>query len=116
MAASPASAPIFSSSPLSEIAKTRCIAVPSLRRDPNGSFAAHAGQAGDRLREPGRVVLEHQHVDAIEDLLDPLRVERLALGEQDLLGRGGLGPLVAVEQLLVQLLPRTATDALDRAV
>ena len=71
------------------------------------------GQVGDLRGEPGGVALQHEQVDLGEHLLHDLRRERLALCPQDLLGGGRPRALVAVEQLLVQLLPRPAPDLLD---
>src|SRR3954452_6575284 len=78
--------------------------------------AADLGQLRHPRREPGRVALERKQPDRVEDPGDQGGVERLALGEHDLLGRRGLWALIAVEELLVELLAGTATDELDRDV
>ena len=63
-----------------------------------------ARELGDLRGQAGRVPLEHEQPDLVEHRLHRLRRERLPLGQHDLLGRRRLWLLVAVEQLLVQLL------------
>ena len=49
-------------------------------------------------------------------VLDPGRIERLAVGAEDLLRRSRLRALVGVEQFLVELLAGPGADDLDRDV
>ena len=73
----------------------------SVRSDgsaPRAGAARPGGRADERRhlgRQPGGVALEHEQPDLVEHRLDRLGVERLALGEQDLLGGRRLRALVA---------------------
>jgi hypothetical protein len=62
-------------------------------------------QLGDLGGQAGGVALQRQQPDLIEEVRGELRVDRLALGEDDLLRARGLRPLVVVEQLLVSFSP-----------
>src|ERR1700733_14513322 len=138
-AANPASAPTDEMKWCTERANgIVCISrAPSLRREAGESgiclaglvgLAGGAGLASGAVREArtrqlrhvlgerGRIALEHEQVDLAEDVLDGLRVERLPGGPQDLLGGRRLRALVRVEQVLVELLPGTGADDLDRDV
>src|SRR3954447_22054510 len=75
---------------------------------------ALARQPGDHRCQAGGVARVDQVLDHRERLVDPGRVERLALGREDLLRWRRLGPLAGVEQLLVDLLAGAAPDDLDR--
>jgi hypothetical protein len=88
------------------------------RRIARGRFvlvglARLARELGDLCRKARGVSFEDQQADLVEHRLDLGDPERLALGPQDLLGLGRPRALVAVEQLLVELLAGAAADDLD---
>jgi hypothetical protein len=61
----------------------------------------------------GGVALEHEQRDLIEHRLHDRGIERVAAGERDLVGGRGLGALVGVEEVLVELLAGAPADDLD---
>ena len=62
-----------------------------------GLLTADIRQPRDVIRQACGVSLEDQQVQLREDLADPGGVQRLAVGAHDLLGTGGLTPLVRVQ-------------------
>ena len=69
-------------------------------------------ELGDLRRETGGIALEDEQADLGEHRLDGRHGQRLALGQQDLLGARRPRSLVGVEELLVDLLSRPAADDL----
>jgi hypothetical protein len=60
-----------------------------------------------------RVAFQHEQIYVIEGLLDPIRIERLTLGQMDLLGGRRLLALVRVEEDLMEFLAGTGSGDLD---
>src|SRR5260221_12531427 len=86
------------------------------RRALLGGQNSLAAGLGDGGREARRIAAVDDVLDARERLVDPVRVERRALGRDDLVRARRLGPLVGVVEVLVDLLARARTDDLDRDV
>ena len=82
-----------------------------LRRAVRGSFddcrptTCKLGHSGG---QPGGIALGDEQRDLVEDVLDPRRIDDRPGRAHDLRRGRRLGPLVAVEQLFVQLLARCA--------
>src|SRR5450755_1595831 len=74
---------------------------------------ARAGQVRHVFRQRGRVTFQDEQVDLRERSLHPLGIKRVVAGALDPRRRRGLGVLVDVEQLLVELLPWLVADDLD---
>ena len=70
-------------------------------------------ELADLGRQAGRIALEHEQRDLVEHRLHGGGIERIAARERDLVGGRGLGALEGVEQVLVQLLARSAAHDLD---
>src|SRR5919109_193721 len=123
-AATPAYAPYCSTLSWSE--RAAASAVMNWFMLGNGSYGGRLPRiGGHRLtdrervhvgRQAGRVALEDEEGDLVEHRIGGGRVERLALGEHDLLGGRRLLELVGVEEVLVKLLAGTPPDLLDRDV
>ena len=69
------------------------------------------GELRHPVGESGGVPLQHEQVDLSERPLDPCWVEAFTLRAQDLLSRRRLGPLLWLEQILVELIPGASADA-----
>src|SRR4051794_23166043 len=113
MAAMPAYAPTCS---INRTASTDPTLLGVAERNRGVRHPAPLRQHRHHCRKALGVARVHELLDLGERLLDPLRVERRALRNEDPVLAGRARPLVAVEQLLVQLLAWPAADDLDRHV
>src|SRR5947209_10025133 len=106
IAANPASAPVDETNLWIEMASgIDPMGGLSLRGDPGARRIRRepsCGQLRHAFRQPCGVPLKSEEVDLRERLLDPRWIERVAVGADDLLRRGGLRPLVGVEQILME--------------
>src|SRR5438105_3463785 len=88
----------------------------SLRGDAGARSRPRGRQLGHLVRQRRGIALEYEQVDLAEGVLDPARLERRALGAQDLLGDRRLRALVGVEEVLVEFLAGAHPDHLDADV